>query len=78
MAGLAYLHDDIMLPDGNKKWSIAHRDIKSKNILVKNNMSACIADFGLAQKLENGRVGDSQIQVSRSTFISYCLIVELG
>ena len=30
------------------KPAIAHRDIKSKNILVKNNGIACIADFGLA------------------------------
>ena len=27
---------------------LAHRDIKSKNILVKNNLTCCIADFGLA------------------------------
>ena len=31
-----------------KKFSIAHRDIKSKNILVKSNLDLCIADLGLA------------------------------
>ena len=31
----------------NKK-TIAHRDIKSKNILVKRNLECCIADLGLA------------------------------
>lgn len=30
------------------KPAIAHRDIKSKNILVKNNGTCVIADFGLA------------------------------
>ena len=31
-----------------KKCTIAHRDIKSKNILVKDNLELCIADLGLA------------------------------
>ena len=30
------------------KPAIAHRDIKSKNILVKKNGTCCIADLGLA------------------------------
>ena len=30
------------------KPAIAHRDIKSKNILVKDNGQCCIADLGLA------------------------------
>ena len=30
------------------KPAIAHRDIKSKNILVKKNGCCCIADLGLA------------------------------
>lgn len=29
---------------------MAHRDIKTKNILVKKNGSCCIADLGLAVK----------------------------
>ena len=32
------------------KPAIAHRDIKSKNILVKKNGTAVIADLGLAVK----------------------------
>lgn len=32
------------------KPAMAHRDIKSKNILVKKNGSCCIADLGLAVK----------------------------
>jgi len=45
-AGLAHLHADITGTQG--KPAIAHRDVKSKNILVKNNGQCCIADMGLA------------------------------
>ena len=32
------------------KVALAHRDIKTKNILVKKDLSCCIADLGLAVK----------------------------
>ncbi|KAK3873274.1 hypothetical protein Pcinc_021701 [Petrolisthes cinctipes] len=44
--GLLHLHTEIFGTQG--KPAIAHRDIKSKNILVKLNGACCIADFGLA------------------------------
>ena len=47
-AGLSHLHSEITGTKG--KLPIAHRDIKSKNILVKESLSCCIADFGLAVK----------------------------
>lgn len=47
-SGLAHLHDEIFGTPG--KPAIAHRDIKSKNILVKRNGQCAIADFGLAVK----------------------------
>ncbi|XP_053207393.1 activin receptor type-1-like [Panonychus citri] len=40
--GLDYLHSEDIPPQ------IAHRDLKSKNILVKDDYNVCIADFGLA------------------------------
>lgn len=45
--GLMHLHEEIA---GNNtiKPAIAHRDFKSKNVLLKNDLTACIADFGLA------------------------------
>jgi len=43
--GLAFLHSEN---------AIAHRDLKSKNILVKSDgHTCCIGDFGLALKLQN-------------------------
>ena len=44
--GISYLHMELTGTQG--KPSIAHRDIKSNNILVKNDRTCCIADFGLA------------------------------
>lgn len=45
--GLSYLH--IEIPTGCKlKPPIAHRDLKSKNILVKDDLECVIADFGHA------------------------------
>uniref|UniRef100_A0A8C5Q0G1 Activin receptor type-1 n=1 Tax=Leptobrachium leishanense TaxID=445787 RepID=A0A8C5Q0G1_9ANUR len=45
-SGLAHLHVEIFGTQG--KAAISHRDLKSKNILVKKNGQCCIADLGLA------------------------------
>ncbi|XP_005411975.1 PREDICTED: serine/threonine-protein kinase receptor R3 [Chinchilla lanigera] len=44
--GLAHLHMEIFGTQG--KPAIAHRDLKSRNVLVKSNLQCCIADLGLA------------------------------
>ena len=54
-AGLAHLHLEKTI-NGTLKPSIAHRDLKSKNILVKKNGTCCISDLGLAVKLEPGEL----------------------
>ncbi|GAB6020548.1 hypothetical protein CHUAL_003231 [Chamberlinius hualienensis] len=46
VSGIVHLHTEITGTKG--KPSIAHRDIKTKNILVKSNLTCVIADFGLA------------------------------
>ena len=59
MQGISFLHDCEGKP------SIAHRDFKSTNVLIKNDMTACIADFGLASAFEpDERIGDKHGQVS--------------
>ncbi|KAI5711635.1 hypothetical protein M8J75_001959 [Diaphorina citri] len=45
-SGICHLHTEIYGTKG--KPAIAHRDVKSKNILVKRNGECAIADFGLA------------------------------
>ncbi|XP_060633237.2 activin receptor type-1C [Anolis sagrei] len=47
-SGLAHLHMEIVGTQG--KPAISHRDLKSKNILVKRNETCAIADLGLAVK----------------------------
>ncbi|XP_041120360.1 activin receptor type-1C-like isoform X2 [Polyodon spathula] len=47
-SGLVHLHMEIIGTQG--KPAIAHRDLKSKNILVKKNGTCAIADLGLAVK----------------------------
>jgi len=46
ISGLAHLHSEIFGSLG--KPAIAHRDVKTKNILVKRDGQCCISDLGLA------------------------------
>ncbi|TNM93365.1 hypothetical protein fugu_018767 [Takifugu bimaculatus] len=50
--GVAHLHSD-RTTCRRYKVPVAHRDIKSSNILVKNDLTCCLCDFGLALRLEN-------------------------
>uniref|UniRef100_A0A3P9P3G2 TGF-beta receptor type-2 n=1 Tax=Poecilia reticulata TaxID=8081 RepID=A0A3P9P3G2_POERE len=50
--GVAHLHSD-QLASGRPKVPIVHRDLKSSNVLVKNDLTCCICDFGLALCLDS-------------------------
>ncbi|XP_021234869.1 serine/threonine-protein kinase receptor R3-like [Numida meleagris] len=53
ICGLVHLHVEIFGTQG--KPAIAHRDLKSRNILVKSNRQCCIADLG-----ESALLGDTR------------------
>ncbi|XP_053605316.1 activin receptor type-2A-like [Plodia interpunctella] len=64
--GLAHLHEE-----GGEKPAVAHRDFKSKNVLLKADMTACIADFGLALVFVAGRgCGDAHGQVGTRRYMA--------
>ena len=48
--GISHLHTEIRGTKG--KPMIAHRDIKTRNILIKRDLTCVIADFGLAVRYD--------------------------
>lgn len=51
--GLSHLHEELPASSvAQYKPSVAHRDFKSKNVLLKQDLTAVIADFGLAMVFE--------------------------
>ena len=65
-AGLTHLHEELARSGTlDMKPAIAHRDFKSKNVLIKSDLTACLADFGLALIFEPGKsCGDTHGQVN--------------
>lgn len=48
--GLSHLHTELRRGEEHKP-CIAHRDLNTRNILVKGDLTCCIADFGFALKV---------------------------
>lgn len=74
--GIAYLHHDCVP-------HIIHRDIKSSNILLDENMEARVSDFGLATLMEPNKTHVSTIVAGTFGYLppgadqyNNCLIVK--
>ena len=52
--GLSHLHTKIQKAD-MVKMCICHRDLNSRNILVKSDLTCCLCDFGFAMKVNGSR-----------------------
>ncbi|KAL0963339.1 hypothetical protein UPYG_G00304970 [Umbra pygmaea] len=50
--GVAHLHSD-HTACGRSKVPIVHRDLKSSNVLVTQDLTCCLCDFGLGLRLDN-------------------------
>ncbi|XP_037618544.1 LOW QUALITY PROTEIN: bone morphogenetic protein receptor type-2-like, partial [Sebastes umbrosus] len=54
--GLAFLHTELCRGDQYKP-AVAHRDVTSRNVLVRADLSCVLADFGLSMRLTGSRPG---------------------
>jgi len=66
--GLAFMHTPL-----GRKPPVAHRDFKSRNVLIRQDLTACIADFGLALVLDQ-YPGDVHGQVRENTYKLSCFV----
>ncbi|XP_047227042.1 bone morphogenetic protein receptor type-2-like [Girardinichthys multiradiatus] len=60
--GLAFLHTELYRGEQYKP-PVAHRDLTSRNVLVRSDLSCVLADFGLSMKLtgtRTSRPGDEE------------------
>jgi len=65
-AGLAHLHTEFYDAEMIKP-TVAHRDVNSRNILVKSDLSCCLCDFGFAMKIATSRVTEAGANDDRAS-----------
>jgi len=69
--GLAHLHSERIVGGVTRKPAIAHRDLKSKNILIRHDGQCVISDFGLAWRFQPGQSpSEAQGQVGTSRYMA--------
>lgn len=74
-SGLAHLHGEIR--GVGFKPQMAHRDLKTKNILVKRDMECCLADFGSSirdgdqEESQDDRVAVGSVRYMAPEILSY-------
>uniref|UniRef100_A0A8R1DLU3 receptor protein serine/threonine kinase n=1 Tax=Caenorhabditis japonica TaxID=281687 RepID=A0A8R1DLU3_CAEJA len=67
ICGIEHLHTSVQGTGSFRKPEIAHRDIKSKNIIVKRPGVCCIADLGLALRYQNEKIVPEKFNVQVGT-----------
>ncbi|CAG7730292.1 unnamed protein product [Allacma fusca] len=69
--GLAFLHEETDGGSRGYKPAVAHRDFKSKNVLLRPDLTACVTDFGLAHIFyPNKPVGTCHGQVGTRRYMA--------
>ncbi|KAF1383096.1 hypothetical protein PFLUV_G00150770 [Perca fluviatilis] len=79
--GLAFLHTELYRGDQYKA-AVAHRDVTSRNVLVRADLSCVLADFGLSMRLTGSlpcRPGDDDtVAISEVGTVRYMAPEVLG
>uniref|UniRef100_A0A8C2ZP67 receptor protein serine/threonine kinase n=1 Tax=Cyclopterus lumpus TaxID=8103 RepID=A0A8C2ZP67_CYCLU len=79
--GLAFLHTELYRGDQYKP-AVAHRDVTSRNVLVRADRSCVLADFGLSMRLTGSRPcrpgDDDTVSISEVGTVRYMAPEVLG
>ncbi|XP_070693681.1 bone morphogenetic protein receptor type-2-like [Pempheris klunzingeri] len=79
--GLAFLHTELYRGDQYKP-AVAHRDVTSRNVLVRADLSCVLADFGLSMRLTGSRPcrpgDDDTVAISEVGTVRYMAPEVLG